>query len=241
MIRQAHTYMVSAMSGAMLIALAIAVFVVLVSAQVFKDWPIAALGDHGSAGASDARPAHSSAVTTIAAGGSTAKSGSAAGAVPGTGSAAAKTKKGGADLTAVDDGANAPAGTGVTAGGEKGDSGGSGGSGNSTPTSGANPPGPTASSPASGSPSGGGSASSGSGGGSSGSSAASTPAGQVTETVNETVNQVDETALGGTLNGTGVTEVTEGVVNGVAGPESVVGKAVDETVGVVGGLLYPGH
>jgi hypothetical protein len=38
-----------------------------------------------------------------------------------------------------------------------------------------------------------------------------------------------------------VTEVTEGVVNGVAGPESVVGKAVDETAGVVGGLLQPSH
>jgi hypothetical protein len=233
MIRQAHTYMVSAMSGAMLIALAIAVFVVLVSAQVFKDWPIAALGNGGSAGISNARPAHSPAVAATATGGSTAKSGSTAGAVPGTGRAAA-TKKAGADLTAVDGGASAPAGAGVTAGGGKGGSGGSGGgSGNSTPTSAPNSPSPTASSPSSGSASG--------SGGSSGSSAASTPAGQVTETVNNTVNQVDETALGGTLNSTGVTEVTEGVVNGVAGPESVVGKAVDETVGVVGGLLQPGH
>ena len=59
----------------------------------------------------------------------------------------------------------------------------------------------------------------------------------VTETVNDTVNQVDETALGGTLGKTGVTGVTEGVVNGAAGPESPVGKVVDETVGAVGGLL----
>ena len=44
MIRQARTYLVGAMSGATLIAIAIAVFVLLVSAQVFRDWPIAALG-----------------------------------------------------------------------------------------------------------------------------------------------------------------------------------------------------
>jgi hypothetical protein len=237
MIRQAHTYMVSAMSGAMLIALAIAVFVVLVSAQVFKDWPIAALGGRGSAGISNARPAHSPAAAATATGGPTAKSGSTAGAAPGTGGAAAKTRKPGANLTAVDDGTNAPAGAGVTAGGGTG---GSGGSGNSTPTSGTTSPSPAASSPVSGSASGGGAGSRGSSG-SSGSSAASTPAGQVSETVNNTVNQVDETALGGTLNSTGVTEATEGVVNGVAGPESVVGKAVDETVGVVGGLLQPSH
>lgn len=239
MIRQAHTYMVSAMSGAMLIALAIAVFVVLVSAQVFKDWPLAALGNGGSAGISNTRPAHAPAAAATATGGSTAKSGSTTGAAPGAGGAAAKTRKAGADLTAVDGGANAPAGAGGTAGGGTGGSGGSGGPGNSTPTSGPNSPSPTASSPSSGSAGGNGSASG--SGGSSGSSAASTPAGQVTETVNGAVNQVDETALGGTLNSTGVTEVTESVVNGVAGPESVVGKAVDETVGVVGGLLQPSH
>src|SRR5260221_9670426 len=63
MIRQAHTYLVSAMSGATLIAIAIAVFVVLVSAQVFRDWPIAALGagGDGTAAVSDAHPAAASA------------------------------------------------------------------------------------------------------------------------------------------------------------------------------------
>jgi hypothetical protein len=35
-----------------------------------------------------------------------------------------------------------------------------------------------------------------------------------------------------------VTGVTEGVVNGVVGPESTVGKVVDEAVGAVGGLLH---
>jgi hypothetical protein len=59
----------------------------------------------------------------------------------------------------------------------------------------------------------------------------------VTGTANGTVNQVDETVTGGALDKTGVTGVTEGVVEGVAGPESPVGKVVDETVGAVGGLL----
>ena len=51
----------------------------------------------------------------------------------------------------------------------------------------------------------------------------------VANTVNNTVSQVDERPLGGALGETGVTEVTQGVVNGVAGPESPVGHAVDET------------
>src|ERR1700761_9518442 len=46
MIRQAHKYLVGALSGVTLIGIAIAVFVVLVSAQVFHDWPIAALSSH---------------------------------------------------------------------------------------------------------------------------------------------------------------------------------------------------
>mgnify|MGYP001019274574 CR=1 FL=1 len=60
---------------------------------------------------------------------------------------------------------------------------------------------------------------------------------KVTETVNETVNSVDETVTGGALQETGVTGLTEEVVNGVAGPESALGKTVDETVNTVGGLL----
>src|SRR4029077_2789056 len=47
MIRQAHTDLLGAMGGATLIAVAIVVFAVLVSAQVFRDWPIAALGGSG--------------------------------------------------------------------------------------------------------------------------------------------------------------------------------------------------
>ena len=45
--------------------------------------------------------------------------------------------------------------------------------------------------------------------------------------------------LGGTLDEAGVTDVTEDVVNGVVGPESTVGKVVDEVVGAVGGVLGP--
>jgi hypothetical protein len=44
MVRQARTYFAGAVSGVTLIGIAIALFVVLVSAQVFHQWPIAALG-----------------------------------------------------------------------------------------------------------------------------------------------------------------------------------------------------
>ena len=61
----------------------------------------------------------------------------------------------------------------------------------------------------------------------------------VTETVNGTVGAVNE-ATGGTLEKTGVTEVTEKVVESVAGPESVVGKTVDGVAEAVNGLLGGG-
>jgi hypothetical protein len=59
----------------------------------------------------------------------------------------------------------------------------------------------------------------------------------VTGTVNDTVKQVDEAALGGALGDSGVTEATEGVVNGAAGPESPVGQVVDKAAGAVGGIV----
>ena len=43
MIRQAHTYLAGAVSGTVLIAVAVAVFVVLVSVQAARDWPFAGL------------------------------------------------------------------------------------------------------------------------------------------------------------------------------------------------------
>lgn len=70
------------------------------------------------------------------------------------------------------------------------------------------------------------------GGGGSGSTG-----GEIADTINETVNGVDETAPGGTLSEIGVTEVTEAVVDGVAGPDSPVGEVVDDTAEAVGGLL----
>jgi hypothetical protein len=130
-----------------------------------------------------------------------------------------------------------------TAGGGSGTgSGGSGGrdGGAGTPSSPAQAP--TPSSP-SGNGSGAGGASGGGNGGAAnggGSGTAPSTSGTVTSTVNDTVTKVDETALGGTLHESGVTPVTEGVVDGVTGPESPVGKVVDETVGAVGNLL-PGN
>jgi hypothetical protein len=242
MVRQAHTYLVGAMSGATLIAIAIGVFVVLVSAQVFRDWPLTALG-----GGDD------SAVVSKAHEVGTATAGSAGAPLAATAGKVAPAAGGRANGTAGDGArsGSVAAGDGVTAtgdlapSGDRGESAGGGDqSGSGTAAS------PQSSSPAAtpsggnGSSSGGGSAGGSSGGGATGGGAGSgtsgttpTTSAQVTETVNGTVAQVDETALGGTLHETGVTEVTEGVVNGVAGPESTVGKVVDETVGVVGGLL----
>jgi hypothetical protein len=231
MIRQAQTYMVGAMSGATLIAIAIAVFVMLVvSAQVFHSWPIAALGDSGSGKVevSDARAAESAksaATATAAAANRTAtpaRAGSKrgrhdAGRAPGTNEAAAA------------DPVETP-GTQPSSPGESGNQ----------PSS-SNPTGPSSSAPAAGgNQSSGSSSSSGNSGSSSSGGSGSRPPSTsqtVTETVNSTVNTVDEAALGGTLKNTGVSGVTEEVVNGVAGPESAVGKVVDETVKTVGGLL----
>jgi hypothetical protein len=228
MIRQAHTYLVSAMSGATLIAIAIVVFVLLVSAQVFRDFPLAGLngGDDGKAHVSDARAATAPAAVPAKANPAQQRS---------TGSRSAGKDGGATDPAASGDLASTatPAAPSESAGSEgDGPSAGNQGSAGSPASS------PTASAPSSPSQgsasSGGGSSSGGSG---AGGGSATTPSGKVTETVNNTVNQVDETVTGGTLGKAGVTEVTEGVVNGVVGPESTVGKVVDETVKTVGGLL----
>src|SRR6476619_5900228 len=117
MIRQAHTYLVGAMSGATLIAIAIAAFVLLVSAQVFRDWPVAALGngDEGSISQSQS------------AGGAPA---GVQGAALGAGAGAA-TAAGGANGEAGRGGGSAPAGTteGSTGGGGGESGGGAGGGG----------------------------------------------------------------------------------------------------------------
>lgn len=241
MVRQAHTYLVGAMSGATLIAVAIAVFVVLVSAQVFSRWPIVALGgDSDSAAVSKAHPAAGSAAD--AAGALVAATTAARKAAAATARLGGGNGNGGNDAVAGSDGVGSSGGSEVTTTGPDEPAGNAGpqdgGSGNATsPQSPAttSPSGSSGSSSSGGGSTGGG-ATSGSGGGSTGATTPTTSA-QVTETVNGTVTKVDETALGGTLQETGVTGVTESVVNGVAGPESTVGKVVDETVGVVGGLL----
>jgi hypothetical protein len=229
MVRQAHTYLVGAVSGATLIAVAIAAFVLLVSAQVFGDWPIAGLGGAketavhesqpvGGSGAGADTAAAATANATTAAAGANAKAGGNQG---GAGSGAADDFRGGS-------GTESQAASDVVGGG------GQGGSGGAPSNPGTTNPGSNPSSPSTGS-SGGSSGGSGSGG----SSTASSPSQSVTDTVNDTVNSVDQTATGGALEATGVTTVTEGVVNGVAGPESVVGKTVDGVAGTVGGLLNP--
>jgi hypothetical protein len=231
MIRQAHTYLVGAMSAATLIAIAIAAFVVLVSAQVFRDWPIASLGSgNDSSAVSGARPAGGAAA---GAGGVGATPAAALAPTAGGGSGAGGARQG---ANAGGNGGSTPATT-VESGSGSGSGGaGSGGGGGGQGGSGAPSPTPSASSPA-GTGSGSGGGGSGGSGGGAGSTVPTPSAAKVTETANDTVNQVDETVTGGALNEAGVTPVTEGAVNGVAGPESAVGKAVDETAATAEGVL----
>ncbi|HUC00466.1 MAG TPA: hypothetical protein VMS11_11620 [Solirubrobacterales bacterium] len=224
MIRQAHTYLVSAMSGATLIAIAIVAFVLLVSAQVFRDWPIAALGDNEPS-ISDSRATSSpQPAPTTSAAKAAAVAPQSTGSRPDNGGGNGKqNQSSGGESTST----GGP--TATTSPVESGNTG-SGNQGSNDAPSSAPAQSPSSSSSNQGSSSGGGKSES-------GSTAATTPTGKVTETVNETVDKVDETVTGGALEKTGVTEVTEGVANGVVGPESPVGKVVDETVKAVGGLL----
>lgn len=275
MIKQAHTYLVGALSGVTLIGIAIAVFVVLVSAQVFHELPIVNVSspDHKATSISPAKalPAGGGTTTAAGTGGTTAKvarrhAGHRRGALADSPGA----KSGGSHHgTAADRGALAAAtgpatavqGAPTVGGGKTSPSGGDAGSHSSQPAAGS----PAQSPPSSGgggasgtsgsSTPNGASRSSGTGSGSTGSSGATgtgsgtgtTPTGPVTagvnsaaEELNETVHGADENLLGGTLEKTGVTEVTEGVVNGVAGPETVVGKTVEGVTEAVNGLLGSG-
>ena len=266
MIRQARTYLVGALSGVTLIGAAIVVFAVLVSAQVFHDWPIAEFANHHQRSAvAPGKALPVAAGTEAGTGGVTASTGrpnaTKATANRGNGNGAANSKPAAHHAgTTTETGAIAAAPTAVTStegsgGGDHSSSGGNSGSHPSKPGSGSSPSGSTSGSSGS-SGSGGGSSnapatastgSSGSGSGGSGSTTATTPpptttkpAQTVTEAVNGTVAGVDENVLGGTLEKTGVTEVTENLVNGVAGPESVVGKTVEGVTEAVGGLLGGG-
>jgi hypothetical protein len=283
MIRQAHTYLVGALSGVVVIAIAIGVFVVLVSAQVFHDLPIPALSGSDqktavSTGKALPSPDHQAVATTgaVTPGAVTQPTGTGAN---GTGQTGAATTRAGGNHQA---GATAPRNDGTAAaevvetatgptGGNAATStgGGNSGSRSSQPTTSSSPPSSTSAPSSGGGGNGGGNSStgnSGSGGsgnstsGSSGSSgggaatgtsgggsgAASTPPAtpvttakpseELSEGLNGTVGSVNE-ATGGGLSELGVTHVTEEVVNGAAGPESVVGKTVDGVGEVVGGLL----
>jgi hypothetical protein len=272
-IRQAHTYLVGALSGVTLIGIAIGVFILLVSAQVFHEFPLADAGGHTEkAGLSTAKAVTAPGDATAAAPGVTS---SALTAGPRGGNATGKaTTTGTTTGNQAASGANVRDGTGpaqavessgpATTGGESSSSAG-GNSGSHTAPS----PGPSSAPPGSStgstptnsgttSSSGGSTGSGGSGSGGSGTSggsggsgstggsestggnapvpAAKKPAQELTETVNGTVGAVNE-ATGGTLEKTGVTEVTEGAVNGVVGPETVVGGTVDGVVEGLGNLV----
>ena len=219
MVRQAHSYLFGAVSSTVLIVSAVVAFVLLVSVQAFRDWPVSGLegGDRTVSVSSDRAPSAGPAPTLARApaaettGG--AASGHAAGGAPVPGRSGSIAQRGG--LGGGNPGATAPHG--ATPPGGPG-----------LPSGGGSSPTGSAPAPASG----GGSGSPGPGGGAGGGAGSSSSA-SVTGTVNDTVSKVDET-----LGGTGVAKVTEGVVDGVAGPESTVGHAVDETAGTVGGLLH---
>lgn len=218
------------MGGATLIAIAIAAFVVLVSAQVFRDWPIAALGGgNESAAVSDGK----------AAGSDTA---AAARVDPGAGAGSSNgraLRKGDARDGSGDGAAPVVAAVGPTAGGGAGT--GTGGSrdggGNEGSTGAPQGTHSSDSGAAATNSGGGGNGGSGSSGGGTSAGGATSPSSQIAGTVDDTVSKVDETALGGTLGDSGVTDTTEEAVNGVAGPESVVGKVVDGATETVGGML----
>ncbi len=239
MIRQAHTYLAGAVSSTALVAAAVVAFVLLVSLQALKEWPLAGIGNGGddSAVSGPSNPGAGSAALSAG------TSGPAAAIGPVASGSSARNRNGrspGArqDLAAADTAPTAATGS-PTAQAPP----------SSSPTSqggsapgGSSPTGSASSSPASGGGNGGGGGSSPStGGGPAGSpeSGGQTTSGAITGTVNKTVSGVDE-ATGGVIGSTGVTEVTEKVVEGAAGPESTVGHTVDEVVKTVGGLLGGG-
>lgn len=248
MARQARNYLTGAVSGTALIGIAVVAFVMLVSLQTLREWPLAGLGFGGgdSAGAAAVAPGRPAATPV---GGAGAAIRAAAQNVPSArgrdGSRAADSLGGNGGSPAVPDSgspvANVPNAT--APGSAPGPTDGGGGSSPSSPA------GSTASSDSGSGPvnrPGGGLPNppgiGGAGGGAAGSGSSLT--GAVTNTVNETVSGVD-TATGGALGNTGVTKVTEEVVNGAAGPESPVGETVDKTVEkvqeTVGGLLGGHH
>jgi hypothetical protein len=284
MVRQARTYFAGAVSGVTLIGAAIALFVVLVSAQVFHQWPIAALSfGHDDSAVAPAKslggtaaqtakatptpatpaPTHvarTAPTTPKAAPTQTshhrrhaedrpAKAADVTGAAPVVEELpAATTGTESSPATTTSTPAPTSSSTGLSsssAAPSNSSSGLNGGGGNAASASGSN------GGATSGSTSSGGGATSSSGNSGAGTSSPTAPVTETVETVtktpanvaagvNETVHAVDEEVLGGALEETGVTKVTEGLVNGVAGPESVVGKTLNGVGETVNGLLGGG-
>jgi hypothetical protein len=234
LIRQARTYLLGAVSGTALIGAAVVAFVLLVSAQALRDWPIAGLELGGSGEASTTVPetgAAAPAPTDAAA----ADAAPAAAGSPASGDSGGEGESAGGPRVATQGLPTTGAGDGTpgapAAPVDRATPG-------SPPSDGdAPPPDSTASQNPSGAGSDGGKSAS-----SAGDDAGSGPStsGAVAGTVNDTVSGVDG-ALGGTLEKTGVTDVTEDAVNEVAGPDSTVGKTVDKAVETVGGLLGGGR
>lgn len=223
MARQAHSYFAGAVSSTAVITAAVIAFVVLVSAQAFREWPVSglrlgggttvsvssgrAVGDAAASHAGLAEAVRTTGVAVRSPGGRT------------TGHSRVARELGG--LSGESPGAKAPrGGPGSTSGG------------------GASPASPSAiPAPGGGSGSrqlGGGG---GAGGGGGGDSSAQSISSGLTSTVGNTVSKVNET-LSGALSDTGVPNVTQGVVNGAPAANPSLGHAVEETQGAVGGLLH---
>src|SRR5215204_1526154 len=66
MVRQAQTYLAGAVSATALISAAVVAFVLIVSLQALKDWPLAALGGDDDAALSPVRPAGSGDAAPVA-------------------------------------------------------------------------------------------------------------------------------------------------------------------------------
>jgi hypothetical protein len=233
MIRQAHTYLAGAVSSTALVAAAVVAFVLLVSFQALRDWPLAGIGIGGddSAATGPSTPGSGSATSPAGTGGASATAGS----IVAKGSAR---NGNGRSITqrdnqvAVDASPTATTGSPTAEAPPSSPAAGQGGA-----PSGSSPIGSASSNPTPGGGGGGGSSpATETGSGSSGGASSKSTSGAITETVNKTVSGVDE-ATGGVLGSTGLTETTENVVESMAGPESTVGKTVDEVGKTVGGLL----
>ena len=210
MIRQAHGYLAGAVSGTVLIAIAAIGFVLLVTTQALRDWPIDGLGLGGGDDETSLSVGEPVSEETDAAGVAAAADGADAGSGDGPerrGGAGVGPTGGGAATSPAAPVSSAPTGSTPDGGG----------------TAGGNTGGP-----------GGGSARGGGQGGSTG--GGSSPSGGAAQTVKDVVSGVD-TVTGGTVGEPAVTEVADDVFDATAGPDSVVGNTVDKATETVGGLV----